>query len=191
MWINEPMPVITSTITDDKVSRRKARSIVKSPEEIQVNTVWEIARLSAGMPESVQTCIAAMRNDATMTAQASPPDTALDKRRPIAALTTKPASGRKGISASTVSPLQRGKGFGIERFAVPEQSDDQRQPHSCFGRRNGHHEKRNDLSVRAAELSAEGDKRQVHRVQHDLDSQQPRDQVAPQEHTRRSDGEAQ
>ena len=42
-----------------------------------------------------------------------------------------------------------------------------------------------------AELPAEGDERQVHGVQHDLDRQQQRDHVAPQEHAGRADREQQ
>ena len=40
-----------------------------------------------------------------------------------------------------------------------------------------------------AERAAEGDEGQVHRVQHDLDRQQDRDQVAAHEHAGRADRE--
>ena len=36
MWISDPMPVITSSITADSVSSRKATSTEKSPDAIQV-----------------------------------------------------------------------------------------------------------------------------------------------------------
>jgi hypothetical protein len=58
-----------------------------------------------------------------------------------------------------------------------------------FGRGHGHDEERDDLAVHVPELAAERHERQVHGVQHDLDRQQQRDDVAAQEDARRADGE--
>src|SRR5262245_27530209 len=62
-----------------------------------------------------------------------------------------------------------------------------RQSDSGFRRSHRHDEEHDDLSFNAAVLTAECDEREVHRVEHDLDRQQNRDQIPPQEHTRRAD----
>src|SRR5688572_13403230 len=145
-----------------------------------------MARDSGAIPTSCHTLIAETTNDAIIASDARPPDTPFGRRRPNRALTRKPASGNSGISASTRSPLERCEGVGVERFAVAEQRDDDRQADGGLGGRDRHHEERDDLAVDIAAEPAEGDERQVHRVQHDLDRQENRDQVLAQEHARRA-----
>src|SRR5262245_14938447 len=146
-----------------------------------------------------------MTNDASITIDARPPETLLGSRRPRVALTRNPANGSSGINASTVSslvtqnsksktqtlpasPFERRKSVGIQRLAVSEERNDQREADRRLSRGHGHDEERDDLPVEVAGVAAEGDERQVHRVQHDLDRQKDRDQVLPQEHTGRADG---
>src|SRR5262245_35818835 len=140
------MPVTTRIITADSASRRSARSSEKSPTLIQLNSNWLICRLSAGMPASADTCMTAMMNDSPIKAVARPPEIDLGRRLPRNALTRKPPSGRSGMSASTASPLQAREGFGVERLAMPEQRNHQRQADGRFGRGDGHHEERDDLA---------------------------------------------
>src|SRR5688572_967674 len=147
-----------------------------------------MARCSGAMPTSCQTAIAETANEASIAADARPPDTPFGSRRPIVALTRKPSNGNSGINAS-ISPLEGRERVGIERFLVPEQGDDQRQADRRFGGGHRHHEERDDLPVDVAAVAAEGDERQVHRVQHDLDRQQDRDQVLPEEHAGGADRE--
>ena len=64
-----------------------------------------------------------------------------------------------------------------------------RQADRRFGGGDGHDEERDDLAVHGPEVAADGDERQVDRVQHDLDRQQHRDQVAAQEHAGGADRE--
>src|SRR5262245_24839276 len=145
-----------------------------------------------------------MTNDASITIDARPPETLLGSRRPRVALTRNPANGSSGINASTVSslvtqnskrktqtlpasPFERRKSVGIQRLAVTEQRDHQREAHRRFSRGHGHDEERDDLPVEVAGVAAESDERQVHGVQHDLDRQEDRDQVFSQEHTSRAD----
>src|SRR5688572_1278178 len=147
-----------------------------------------MARCSGAIPTSCQTLSAATANDASMASDASPPDTPLGRRRPIVALTRKPISGKSGISAS-ISPLERRERVGVERLAMAEERDDERQADGGFGGGDGHHEERDDLAVDVAAVAAERHERQVHGVQHDLDRQQNRDQVTAQEHAGRPDRE--
>src|SRR4029078_7769716 len=99
------------------------------------------------MPNSVQTWLAAIRNDPTITAQARPPDTLFGSRFPIATLRGKPANGSKGMRASTGSPFQRGEGLGVERLPMAEQRDDQRETDRGLGRGHRHDEEGDDLAV--------------------------------------------
>src|SRR4030095_11965368 len=149
-----------------------------------------MTRASAGRPASCQTTKIDTTNDPSIQPEARPPDTPFANRRPSVALMTKPTSGNRGISASTrCLPFQRCKSVGIERLAMPEERDDQRQADGRFRRGHGHHEKRDDLPVHVAAVPAKGHERQVHGVQHDFDGQQNRDQVTAEEHAGRADGE--
>src|SRR5687767_8973698 len=71
---------------------------------------------------------------------------------------------------------------------MPEERDDQRQPDRRFRGGHRHHEERDDLAVHVAPVAAECDERQVHRVQHDLDREQNRDQIPAKEHSGGADG---
>src|SRR5688572_30257468 len=121
------------------------------------------------MPARASTCITAITNDAAITPVASDPETAFGRRLPTNALTRKPANGSSGISANTGSPLQGRERFGIERLAMAEQRDHERQADRRFRGGHGHHEEGDDLPVDLAPLAAEGHERQVDGVQHDLD----------------------
>src|SRR5690349_13044081 len=134
------MPVITRIITADSESSRSARSIEKSPALIQLKSSWLICRLVGGMAASASTCITGRTKASAITMVARPPGIDLGRRLPAKALTRKPPSGRSGISASTGTPLQGGEGFRVERFAMAEQRDHQRQADGGFSGRDGHHE---------------------------------------------------
>src|SRR5687767_9061077 len=146
-----------------------------------------MTRDSGAIPTSCQTPIAETTNDAIIASDASPPETPFGRRRPSMALTRKPTSGNSGISASTESPLEQRECVGVERFAVAEQRDHDRQADRGFGGRHRHHEEGDDLAVDIAAKAPEGDERQVHRVQHDFNRQQDGDQVLAQEHAGRAD----
>jgi hypothetical protein len=60
-----------------------------------------MARASTGLPAICTTLITEMTNEASITSEARPPDTLFGSRRPSVALTTNPANGSSGISAST------------------------------------------------------------------------------------------
>src|SRR5262245_33614901 len=113
-------------------------------------------RSSTGRPASRQTSVAAIPNDASITSEASPPDTDLGSRFPIVELTTKPANGSSGISAISGevtglpcfrSPFERRERVGVERFAGAEERDHEREADGGLGRRDRHHEEGDDLPV--------------------------------------------
>src|SRR5689334_19756286 len=197
------MPVMTRIITADNGSRRSVTSARKSPDAIQVKAWLTIARASGSSWTSRATASSDTANEPIIAPQATAPAAAFDTRRPRLALTRKPRNGRSGISSSIGRtprrhedakrlPLQAREGFGVQRLAVTEQGDDDREADGGFRGGDGHHEEHDDLAVGGAERAAEGDEREVHRVQHDLDRQQDRDQVAADEHAggadRKQDG---
>src|SRR5574339_1018681 len=108
-----------------------------------------MARDSTGLPATCITLITEMTNEASITSEARPPDTLFGSRRPSVALTTNPTNGRSGISASTCksSPFEGRKSVGVQRLAVAEQRDDQREAHGRFSRGHRHDEERDDLTV--------------------------------------------
>src|SRR5689334_22496438 len=94
------MPVTITIITADSGSRRSESGAVKSPELIQSNTVWTIARASGSGPTRRDAAASETANEPAIAAQATAPETALLNRRPKLALTRKPTNGNSGISSS-------------------------------------------------------------------------------------------
>src|SRR5712692_355140 len=209
------MPVTTRIITADSGSSRSVNPAVKSPEVIQVNTWLAIARDSGSSETRRITAASATTNDPSMAPQATPPAAALLTRRPTLAFTRKPRKGKSGIRSSIRSqprrhkntkpdqpilrvfetswrrwlPFQRRPAIRVQRLAVAEQADHDREPDGGFRGRDRHHEEHDDLAVGRCPRAAECDERQVHCVQHDLDREQDRDQVAPHEHAGGADPE--
>src|SRR3954470_6368359 len=186
MWMSEPMPVMTRIISDDSGSTRKASGIFRSSDAIHWKSVCWTKCPAA--PCAWSAAVTETANAPSIARHATPPDTLFGRRLPRKALRQKPRNGRSGISAS-MSPLERRKRVGAERFAMPEERDHQREADRRLGRRDGHHEERDDLAVDGPQVAAHGHERDVHGVEHDLDRQQDRDQVAPQEDPRRADRE--
>src|SRR4051812_34717162 len=191
MWMREPMPVTTRIISEDSGSPRSVKSALKLPEVIQLKTVWTIARDSAGIPTSWTTDATATMNDATIAPTATSPEADFDSRRPTQALIRNPRNGNRGMSSSIIAalPLQRREGVRVERLAMPEQRDHDAEADCRFGSRHSHHEEDDDLSLDGAGRASERHERKVHGIQHDLDREQDRDQVAADEHAGRPDGE--
>src|SRR5437762_10423503 len=94
------MPVTTRIITADKGSTRSVKLAVKSPDVIQVNTWFAIARDSGSSPTSRTTAASETPNDPSIAPHATAPDAALPRRRPALAFTRKPRNGSSGISSS-------------------------------------------------------------------------------------------
>src|SRR5215471_3888903 len=171
-----------------------------------------MTRASGGSCTSRATAATEIAKDSTTTPHATVPDAFLLSRRAKLALMRKPTSGRRGIRSSMLLfpsktslrdvrriasvtlclcdplPLQARKRIRVQRLAMAEQADHDREADGGLGRGNRHHEEHDDLSVGTAERSAERDETEVDGVQHDLDRQQDGDQVPADEHARRADG---
>src|SRR5215467_3526366 len=184
-----PIPVTTRIMTADSGSSRMAMGTEKSPDEIHVYAYWTSARFSGSNETSRVTAAAEIANDNSIAPHAIVPEAPLLRRRWKLAFSRKPTNGRRGISSSNESPFQARKRRGIQRLAVPEQRDHDRQPDRGLGGGHGHHEEHDDLAVGRAQRAAERHEAEVHGVQHDLDRQQDRDDVAADQHARRPDRE--
>src|SRR5216117_2097775 len=140
--MRNPIPVTTRIITAESGSSRNVRSRTKSPDAIQVYSVWSMTRRSGARPASRHTAIADTTNDASIASEASPPDTPFESLRPHVELTRNPTNGKSGITLSTSVPLpfQCGEGIRVQRLPVPVQRDHDCNAHGCFGGRHGHHE---------------------------------------------------
>src|SRR5476649_1136216 len=145
------MPVITRIITDASGSSRRVNAAVKSPDAIQVKTVFEMARDSAGRATSCQTMVSDTRSDPNIVPHATAPAAALLTRLPRLAFSRKPRNGSSGMRISIRSPFQARERIRVERFLVAEQADHDRETDGGFGGRDGHHEEHDDLAVRGAE----------------------------------------
>src|SRR6516225_1490054 len=193
--MSDPIPVTTRIMTADSGSSRNVSPTLKSPDVIQVNACCTIERSSGWSETSCQTAAIETRKDSRMAPHATLPETCLVNRRPRLAFSRNPTSGRTGTRSSIrrsdrrfrVSPSQAHEAVGVERLAEPEQADHDRQPDGGLCGCHGHDEEDDDLAVGGAERPAKRDEAQVHRVEHDFDREQDRDQVAPDEHAGGSD----
>ncbi len=103
MWISEPMPVITRIISVASGSSRSANGTDRSPEVNHSKTTCSMTRWSAGAPK-ICAAEASDRPKATsIAATATPPDTALERRRPSVALTRNPMNGARMMNSSIAS----------------------------------------------------------------------------------------
>src|SRR5215470_12406114 len=73
--------------------------------------------------------------------------------------------------------LQNIRVVDVERFAVAEDSDDNSQTNGGFGSRNGHYNKDEKLSGDVPEVTGKGDKRQIHGVEHQLNTHEHRNNI--------------
>src|SRR5689334_16722124 len=104
-----------------------------------------------------QTAEAATPNDSAIAPVATPPEMPFDRRRPSVALKRNPRNGSSGISSKAPSPFERREGVRVERFPMPEQRDDHREPDGGFGGRHRHDEKHDDLPIHRPEKPIHGD----------------------------------
>src|SRR5262245_29127 len=209
------MPVTTRIITVARGSRRNEKLTLKSPDAIQLYPSLTIALSGAAITRAAAT--RETMNAAIIAPQATAPAVRLLTRRPRLAFTRKPTNGSRGISSSmrraqpgnaktaktaqtdhslrglrplpplTFSPFERREHVGVQRLALAEQRDHNRQANRRFGGGDRHHEEHDDLAVHRSQLAPEGDEAQVHGVQHDLDRQQNRDDIASDEDAGRAD----
>src|SRR6187401_2218420 len=143
------MPVTTRIIRADSGSTRNVSGMVSAPDAIHVKTCCSIARTPpTGLEPSRRQTVAADTPKARPIAPvAIAPDTAFGSTRRKTVLSRNPTNGRRGIRISTRSPLQRRESIRVQRFPVPEECNDDGQPDGRLGRRHGHDEEHDDLSI--------------------------------------------
>src|SRR5579871_687236 len=118
------------------------------------------------------------RNERVTEPTATALTTDFEARRPKRPLIRKPMKGKIGMSQSAMgSVLHRADVVNHEGFAVLEHGENDGEAHRSFGRRYNHHEEAEDMSVHLLERVREGDKGQVHGVQHQFDGHEHGDDV--------------
>src|SRR5262245_16711040 len=203
MWMSEPTPVTTSTITAESGSSRNESSAWKSPAEIHVYRSSVKKRCSGSNAVArVNTCATAIANDAIGAPQASRitagRGSTFGAKISHAPESTAAMSGRNGIQRSSslvcsvnLSPLHLAGVFDVHGVAVAYQTDDDRQSDGDLDGGHHHDHERQDLALVVADLAAERDQRQVRGVQHQLDAHEHDDHVAAREHADHADHEDQ
>src|SRR5919108_163715 len=110
------------------------------------------------------------------------------RRLPTSRMTTQAARGRAGTSQASsfiglLSPAQQVDLVDVDRLAVAEDQQHDRQADADLGGGHGDHEQREHLAgdELVPQVGAERDQVDVHRVEHQLDAHQHHHRVAPGE----------
>src|SRR4029453_14560922 len=136
--------------------------------------------------------------------EATAPTAFLGSRRAPKGLARKPTKGRRGIQRRNGGgpaegideetdegkernpekhrrlPSQLPERVRIERLDVPEERNHDGEAHSRLGCGHSDDEEHDDLSVGRSQETAEGDEREIDRVEHHLDRQQDGNHVSPE-----------
>src|SRR5258707_11841913 len=167
--------MVTATImTPDRVSSRNDHWTSTPPAAIQVakGTICACScvRISrnSGMPSNADRTIAPQ---VTISAPRSP------ITRPKKPAMKAASSGRKTTATAKCSAPHHPDVLDLDRAAVAEIDDQDREADRRLGRRHGQHEHREDLADEIVEDNREGDEVDVDREQHQLDRHHDDDDV--------------
>src|SRR5215217_7059186 len=204
-WISDPTNVTSRTNASDSGSSSRPAVTWNDPAGTQLNRCWSISRASSGRALSAKNRTAATTNAAQevsvptrcpMRSVRRPPTSSqVRENTPEAASVCRAAAATPtdGIAiwisipfASELEQVGVVDGGGAPRA---EDGEDDRQAHHDLGRRDEHHEQRDDLAVERATHPGEGDEGEVGGVQHQLDAHEHDDGVAPQQEGRGTDRE--
>src|ERR1700757_3202435 len=192
MWISEPTPVISSTKHIDKGSTNSPKFTCRPPAGTHANPSTCRSPTSPERPSMSASNATPTANAATTVAHPRRwPQRSL--RRPASRSTAAPNAGSASSSHTScvISVLQqacfvdRGRPAGAENRHDDGQADD----HLAGG--HHHREERHHLTVELAVHACERDEREIASVQHQLDTHEHHDRVAPQQHSHGTDREQQ
>src|SRR3954447_25145520 len=166
MWTIVETMVTTRIITPDSVSSCSAQSTSTPPARIQVASGMicgsSAARMlvNSRMPDAIDSSIA-------------PQVTSCDPRKPICRpknpAIAAASSGRKTTATATGSASHHVNVFDLDRAAVAEIDDEDRQTDRRLGRRDGQHKHREDLADKVVQRGRKGDEVDVDGEQHQRD----------------------
>src|SRR5580700_9298894 len=110
--------------------------------------------------------------------------------RPVARAASPAAKyPRSWPSRWAASPFEQIHFVGKYGAAIAEEGNQDSQRDGCFGHRNRHYEKREDLAIGVMIHARKDCKVDIYRVKDQLDGHQNHYDVAPQQHTQRSNYE--
>src|ERR1700732_104865 len=110
--------------------------------------------------------------------------------RPNSPLIRKPRKGRIGMSQRyMMSVLHRAYVVDHERVAILEDRQDDGQANRGLSRSHHHHEKAEYVAIHLLQRVGERDEREIHRVEHQLDRHENRNDVAAIDEARHAEPE--
>src|SRR4051812_9839252 len=203
MWLSAPTPGISRTKPADRGSNKIPAWTSRDPLLMKVNRSRPTERWSRPASCTVQN---RPITNATITVPVPSRWPQRSVRRPPSSSTAAPARGRamsshEALSSPVAGTISMCAGLPIRSVlqqvdvvdgggsAGPVDRHDDRQPDDHLGGGDHHHEERDELPVERAAGPREGDQRQVHRVEHQLDAHEHDDGVAPHQHPDGADGE--
>src|ERR1051326_1905768 len=86
-----------------------------------------------------------------------------------------------------VLPMHQIRFVHVDRLSMVEERDEDGEPDGCFRRRDRHHEKDKDESVKLVELTSVREERQIDGVHHELDGHEDGDAVLARENAADAD----
>src|SRR6185369_4250271 len=196
------MPIVVTTMSRTAVSwsTRKPMSTEKLPAGIQCHNVTATADPSPPPSTCATTSIAASQDRTTAPTGAQ--NASSPRRRPMVAVTMKPASGSAMIRmtsswskltwrTSPASSAHRVVLVDEWRLPVAEDGDDDRQADGRLRGGHGHDQQRDDRAValQIRDERTERDDGQVDAIEHELDRHEHRDRVPAGEEAERADRE--
>src|SRR6185437_11354905 len=113
-----------------------------------------------------------------------PTSNQVPEKAPLAAV-----KGAASTLTESSSVLQQTGIVDRSRPAGTVHGDDDRKPDDDLSRRDNHDKERHDLAVQVTVDARERDKREVARIEHELDTHEHHDGVATKQHTERPDCE--
>src|SRR5919112_1069019 len=216
-WMSDPTKVTSRVKASESGSISSPASSRNDPAGTQLNRCWSTARASSGRLRSARNRIAATTKAAhDVSVPTRWPTRSV--RRPPSSRTAAPSKGSPTSSqvrentpeAAVVSraPWATTSDDIVICLSIPfaseleqvgvvdgggatraEDAQNDGQTNDDLGRRDEHHEQRDDLAVQRPPHAGEGDEGEVGRVEHELDAHEYDDRVAPQQEGRGADRE--
>src|SRR5687767_14654572 len=182
---------MNNAMVTDSGSTRNPSCTSRLPTGSQSNsTCWNRRSCSGSLNRPMKTATDATKAPPHMIV-ANQPASGSPSLRPPTTSTRKPNNGSAGISqtSSTTSAFQCRDVVGGGAGAASHERDDDAEADHDLGRGHDEHEEHDRLSADVVEVLGEGDEREVHGVEHQLDAHEHHQGVAPHHQANRTDGE--
>src|SRR5713226_7921433 len=181
MWMSQPTPVTTRSMTTVRWSICRSKPARKSPATIQVKYCWTQGIFSGARCVNSRTASSAARKERPV----EPTATALTilfghllPNRPLMAEPRSGSAGRSRDSSGWTLEFEEVDALDIEGLAIARDQNDDAEADGRF--RGGHDddEEDEDLAVELVERLAESHEGEIDGVEHQLDGHEDGDDIA-------------